>query len=285
MPSQKKHTQLIDKLFAGERFSSLLVACGDDAAGDVIKRLGVVEMRVNQRAQMPTDPLAGSQHLRRLRNITPGGLKDQTQHVDLHRRALKQREVLKHIDGHAALQRRREHSAADDVRREVTHGEIEGERFAGRSLFLQRQQVIVNGRLHRAKGMADAHVREGRINHRALPLPALTVSHKNAVANQMLQRTDHQVTFGEHTLGVAHDLAHGVGLVEEHRRAPGVTQVTDVKVIGSSGQELQQIAVPLPQHAGKGDHRPQRQRLGWDIGLRCAHLTVPTRSLQYGGGT
>ncbi len=233
---------------------------------------------------MSTDPLAGGQHLRRLRNVTPGGLKDQAQHVDLHRRAFKQGKVLENIDGHAALQRRREHGAANNVRREVTHGEVERERFAGRGLFLQRQQVIIDGRLHRAKGMADAHVREGGVNHRALAFPALAIGDKNTVADQVLQRTDHQVTLGEHALCVAHDLAHGVGLVEEHRRAPGVTQVTDVKVIGSSGQELQQIAVPLPQHAGKGDHRPQRQRLGWDIGLRCAHLTVPTRSLQYGGG-
>ena len=284
MAGQKKYAQLIDKLFAGERRATLLIARGDDAAGDVIKGLGIVEVRVDQRAQVSTDSLAGGQHLRRLRNVTPGGLKDQTQHVDLHRRALKQREVLEHIDRHAALQRRREHGAADDVRRKVTHGEVEGEGFAGRSLFLQRQQVIINGRLHRAKGMADAHVREGGVNHCALAFPALAIGHKNTVADQVLQRTNHQVTLGEHALGIAHDLAHGVGLVEEHRRAPGVTQVTDVKVIGSCGQELKQVAIPLPQHARKRDHRPQRQRLGWDIQLRCAHLTVPTRSMQYGGG-
>ena len=282
--SQKKDTQLINELLAGERFTGLLITRGDHATSDVIKRLGVIEVRINQGAQMSANPLAGCQYLRRLRDVAPGGLEDQTQHVDLHCGAFKQREVLEHIHRHAGLQRRREHGAANDVCREMTHGEIEGERFSGRGLFLKRQQVVVDGRLHRAKGVTDAHVREGGVNHRALAFPALAIGHKNTVADQMLQRTDHQVTFGEHALRVAHDFAHSLGFVEEYRRAPGVTQVADVKVVSSRRQEFKQIAVTFPQYAGEGDHRPPRQRLGWDIQLRCAHLTVPTRSPQYGGG-
>ena len=166
----------------------------------------------------------------------------------------------------------------------MAHRQIKGEGFAGSRLLLQRRHVIIDCRFHRTKGVADAHVRERWVNHGALAFPALAIGHKNAVADQVLQRTDHQVTFGEHPFSITHNFAHGVWLVEKHRRAPGVTQVANVKVIGGRGQELKQIAVAFPQYAGKGDHRPQRHWLRWDIQLRCAHLTVPTRLPQYGGG-
>ena len=283
--SEEKYAQLIDELLPRKRRSGLLVARGNDATSDVIKCIGVVEMRIDQRPQMSSDPLAGGKHLRRLGNVTPGGLENQTQHVDLYRGALKQREVLKDVHGNAALQRRREHGATDNIRGEVAHGEIKRKSLSRSRLVLQGQQVIIYRRLHCSKGMAYPHVRKRGVNHRALPFPALAIGHKNAVADQVLQRTDHQVTFGKDAFGITHDFAHSVRLIKKHRRAPGIAKVADVKVISGGGQEFEQVAVTLPQDSRKRDHRPQRQWLGWDIKLRCAHLTVPTRLMQYGGVT
>ena len=284
MASEKKYAQLINQLLAGKRLSRLLVTRSNDATRDVIKGLRVVEVRVDQRTEMSTNALASRQHLGWLRDIAPRRLENQPQHVDLHRGALEQSEILEHVHGHTGLQRCGKYGATDNVGGKVTHRQVEGERLTRCGLFSQRQQVIVNGRLHGAEGMADAHVRERRINHGALTLPALTIGHKNTVSDQVLQRTDHQVAFGKHALGITHDLAHSIGFVKEHRRASGVSQVTNVKVVGSGGQQLKQIAVTLPQHPREGDHRPQRQRLGWDVKLRCGHLNFPTRPMQYGGG-
>ena len=167
----------------------------------------------------------------------------------------------------------------------MTHGQVERKSFARCRLVLQRQQMIVDRRLHGAKSMADAHVREGRINHGALALPAITIGDKNTVANQVLQRADHQIAFREHPVGIAHDLAHRVGLVEQHRRASGVTQVAHIKMIGSGGQQFEQVAVALPEHSSECDDRPQRERLGRSIKFRRCHLRFPTRCKQYGGGT
>ena len=233
---------------------------------------------------MTSDALAGSQHLGRLRKFAPRRLENQSQHIDLHCGSFKQREILKDIDSDTRLQRGREHRAADDVRSEMAHGQVERKSLARRRLVLQRQQMIVDRRLHGTEGVADAHMRKGRVNHGALALPALTIGDKNTVADQVLQRADHQIAFWKYPVGIAHDLAHRVGLVEQHSRASGVAQIANIEMIGSGGQQFEQIAVALPEHSSECDDGPQRERLGWNVKFRRCHLRFPTRCKQYGGG-
>ena len=282
--SKKKDAKLINEFFACERLASLVISRGNHTARNVIKRLGVLEVRVHQRAQVTANTLTSGQHFRGLRDITPGRLENQAQHVDLYRRALKEIEVLKNIDGHTSLKRRRKHGAANDIGGQMAHRQIKGEGLSRGRPLLQGRYVIINRRFHCAKGVANSHVRESRVDHGALTFPALAVGDKNTVTNQMLQRADHQIAFREDAIGIAHDLADGIGVVEQHGRATRVTQIADIKMIGSSGQQLEQVTVALPQHPSQRHDSPQREWFGRNVMIRDCHLSTPTQPDQYGGG-
>ena len=166
----------------------------------------------------------------------------------------------------------------------MAHRQIKGERLARGRPLLQGRHVIINRRFHCTKGVADAHMRERRVDHGALTLPTLTVGDENTVANQMLQRADHQIAFREDAIGIAHDLADRVGVIEQHGGASRVTQVTHIKVIGRGGQQFEQVAVALPQYSSQCDNRPQREWFGRNVMFRDRHLSAPTQRDQYGGG-
>ncbi len=143
--------------------------------------------------------------------------------------------------------------------------------------------MIVNGCLHGRESVTDPHVRKSGVNHGALPLPSLAIRHKNTVADEVLEGVHHQIAFREHAFGISHDLAHSVRVIEEDRGAPGVAEVADVEMISRSGQQLEQITIALPQHAGQRDNRPKRQGLGRDVRDRRSHFGLPDECPQYGG--
>jgi hypothetical protein len=61
------------------------------------------------------------------------------------------------------------------------------ETSSGRRRALQLFDVIVDRRLHGREGMADAHMRERRIDHGALAPPFVAVGNKDRFADQRLQ--------------------------------------------------------------------------------------------------
>jgi hypothetical protein len=131
-------------------------------------------------------------------------------------------------------------------------------------------EVMLHRRLHGAEGVGDAQVREGRIDHGALAPPALAVGDEDRVADQRLEGIDHQVALGKETVGIAQDVAHQLRIVEQHGGAPRVAEIADGKAIGGGGQQFEEVAVSVPEHAGKGRQGREGMRLGRYVGVGFA---------------
>ena len=173
-------------------------------------------------------------------------------------------ESVEYVPRHLGREGRGKHGAADDVRGQMAHRQIEGNRLAGTGQFVEPLHVVCDGCLHGVEGKVDPHHREGRINHGALAAPLFAVGDKDRLADQRFQRADHEVTLGEYTVGVTQDMAHQFGLVEQHGAAARVAEIAYPETISSGWQQFQQVAVAAPEHSGKRYHRPQRER-AWRV--------------------
>ena len=256
MSGEKEDAQLVDKLIPRKALARGSVPGGHDRAGNIIR----TRMSVDQRAEMRPDPGAGGQHAGLLRNARPGGIRNQPRNPHLRNITFEDNEIVEHIPGDTHIQRHRKDRPADDVGRQMAHRQIERQGLAGGRELIEARFLIGDRLAHGLEGNRQAHVRESRIDHGALPPPGLSVRHEDRFTDQRLERADHEVTLRKDAVLVFENLPDNRRIVEQDDRPARVAERACGDAIGRGRKQRQKIALPLPERPGQRGDRPEGAR-------------------------
>ena len=283
MAGEKKDAELVDQFFASEGLPGIRISRSNDIACNIVEIRRTDQMRINEIPQMRSDASAGRYNRIRLCHLRPSLLKNQTKNVYLSDRPFKLGKVIKDLTGYTRLKRRREGCSTNNVRSEVAHRKIQRKGLAGICAGVENRRVVRHRFFHSGEGMINPHVTEGRVNHCTLPTPLVAIGNKDRFSNKRLEGIDHQITFRKRTAVIPQDKPDQFGVIEKHRSSSRVTKIAHVKTIGSSGQEIQQIAIPIAQNPKQCGQSGQWPRVWWDEGRARTHVCFPDdRKAKYG---
>jgi len=283
MAGEKKDAELVDQLFAGKGLSGIRVSRSNDIACNVIEICRTGQMRIDEIPQMRPDTLSGRHNRIGLCYLGPRLLKNQAKNIYLGDRAFKLGKVIKDLASDTRLKGRREGCSTNDVRSEVTHRKIQRKGLAGSRRGVENRRVVCHGFFHSGEGMINPHVTEGRVYHCTLPTPFVAIGNKDRFSNKRLKGIDHQIAFRKGTAVILQDKPNQFGVIEKHRPSSRVTEISNVKPIGSGGQEIEQVAVPMAQNPKQCSQSRQRPWVWRDEGRTGTQVRFPdNRRAQYG---